>query len=68
MTLKRRIAALETSHVGAGRFIVAIGPSSIDVVSQARDRGIEIAVADTVVVVRKPSACPVSIRLDGQPR
>ncbi len=66
MTLKRRILALETLGRGPSRLIVAVGPAGFDAVAQLHERGVEVELADTLVVIQKPVGSPMTMSVDGR--
>lgn len=57
MTMKRRLAVLESARGGLSRFIVAIGPAGFDYNSELHSRGVVRTARDLVVVVAKPNEC-----------
>lgn len=67
MTMKNRLARLETVQVGNARVIVIGGPAGVDAETQMRARGIEATVRDLVVVLSKPLPTPTNVTVDGQP-
>jgi hypothetical protein len=67
MTLKARLARLETAHDGAARVIVIGGPKGLNVAEELGTRAITAADRDLVVVIAKPATSLVGATVDGQP-
>jgi len=67
MTMKTRLARLETVRVGNARVIVIGGPEGLDVHRELGARGIVASVRDLVVVTAKPMPSSVNVTVDGQP-
>jgi hypothetical protein len=67
MTMKTRLARLETVQIGNARVIVIGGPAGMDAKTEMRARGVEAVARDLVVVLAKPLPTPVSVTVDGQP-
>lgn len=67
MTIKARLARLETAHDGTARVIVIRGPKGLNVDEELRDRPIAAANRDLIVVIEKPVTSQVVVTVDGQP-
>jgi len=65
VTLKTRLARLESGPRGIKRFIVAILGESDEPSALFADRGIVESAGDMVILIRKPGQCSVSITVDG---
>jgi len=66
MTMKTRLARLETVQVGNARVIVIGGPEGIDVNSELGARDVAATGRDLVVVIAKPAPSSVGVTVDGQ--
>ncbi len=66
MTMKARLARLETVHDSTARVIVIDGPEGIDVDAALSARAITATGRDLVVVIAKPATPPVCVTVDGQ--
>jgi hypothetical protein len=66
MTMKARLARLETLDEGAARVIVIAGPKGLNVERELRDQAITAAQRDLVVVIAKPEASPIGTTVYGK--
>ncbi len=66
MTLRTRLARLETVQVGNARVIVIGGPEGLDVNSELEARDVATTSRDLVVVIAKPAPSSVGVTVDGQ--
>lgn len=67
MTMRTRLARLETVQVGNARVIVIGGPEGLDVNSELGARDVAATGRDLVVVLSKPLPTPINVTVDGQP-
>lgn len=67
MTLKARLARLESAQAGGARVIVLDGPKGLDVDAELRARGIVALPRDLVVTIADPVTDRVDVTVDGVP-
>jgi hypothetical protein len=67
MTMKTRLARLETVQVGNARVIVVGGPEGLDVNAELGARAVAATGRDLVVVIAKPAPSSVNVTVEGQP-
>lgn len=67
MTLKARLARLETATMGASRVIVIDAPEGVDVDAELQSRRVFTSDRDLVVVINNPVATPetIIVTIDG---
>ncbi len=65
MTLKARLARLESGPRGIKRFIVAICSEDEEPSSLFGSRGIVESAGDLVICIRKPGQCAARVTVDG---
>ncbi len=67
MTLRARLARLETAQDGTARVIVIDGPKGLNVDAALSARAIIATGRDLVVVIAKPATSPIGVTVDGRP-